>query len=263
MIGLIFGETNFPKAVLKKIKKIKIKYLIIDLTKTNSFKKDKHSHKVTIGQFGKIIKVLKQNRCNKVLFAGKVNKPNFSELKLDFKGVYYLPRIIKAAKLGDAAILKELIKILAEHKIKVIKSNLFNPELTLVKGNYTKQKPNNNDIKNIKKGINSLNNLNSHNHVQGLVIRNNHIIAQETSKGTKKMLQLIKRSKNFQGILIKFPKKKQNLSVDLPTVGLDTLKDCKRSGIKGIVLKAKENIFLNKKKSITFANKNNIFITVK
>ena len=77
------------------------------------------------------------------------------------------------------------------------------------------------------------------------------------------MLQLIKRSKNFQGILIKFPKKKQNLSVDLPTVGLDTLKDCKRSGIKGIVLKAKENIFLNKKKSITFANKNNIFITVK
>ena len=33
------------------------------------------------------------------------------KLKLDFKGIYYIPRIIKKAKLGDAAILKEIIKI--------------------------------------------------------------------------------------------------------------------------------------------------------
>ena len=39
-------------------------------------------------------------------------------MKLDLKGIYYIPRIIKASKLGDAAILKELIKILSEHKIK-------------------------------------------------------------------------------------------------------------------------------------------------
>ena len=39
MIGLIFGETDFPKQILKKIKKKK-NYLIIDLTKNKSFKKD-------------------------------------------------------------------------------------------------------------------------------------------------------------------------------------------------------------------------------
>ena len=33
MIGLIFGETNFPKEILKKIKKRKLKYLIIDCLK--------------------------------------------------------------------------------------------------------------------------------------------------------------------------------------------------------------------------------------
>ena len=54
---------------------------------------------------------MKENNCKKVLFAGKVVKPNFSKLKLDFKGIYYIPRIIKASKLGDAAILKELIKM--------------------------------------------------------------------------------------------------------------------------------------------------------
>ena len=40
MIGLIFGETSFPKEILKKVKKKRKKYLIIDLTKNKSFKKD-------------------------------------------------------------------------------------------------------------------------------------------------------------------------------------------------------------------------------
>ena len=109
MIGLIFGETDFPKQILKKIKK-KEKYLIVDLTKNKIFKKDKNSYSVSIGQFGKIINILKNNNCKKVLFAGKVKKPNFSKIKLDLKGIYYIPRIIKSSKLGDAAILKEIIK---------------------------------------------------------------------------------------------------------------------------------------------------------
>ena len=39
MIGLFFDETNFPKEILKKIKKKNIKYTIIDLTKNKTFKK--------------------------------------------------------------------------------------------------------------------------------------------------------------------------------------------------------------------------------
>ena len=87
MIGLIFGETNFPIQILKKIKKKRLKYLVIDLTKGRKFKKDKHFYNVSIGQFGKIIRILKDNKCKKVLFAGKVQKPNFSKLRLDLKGV--------------------------------------------------------------------------------------------------------------------------------------------------------------------------------
>ena len=133
MIGLIFGDTDFPNKILKTIKKRKIKYIIIDLSTSKKFKKDRKSHVVSIGQFGKIINILKENSCKKVLFAGKVNKPNFSKLRLDFKGIYYIPRIIKASKLGDAAILKEIIKILAQNKIKTVNSLKFNQELTLKK----------------------------------------------------------------------------------------------------------------------------------
>ena len=125
------------------------------------------------------------------------------------------------------------------------------------------KKPNIDDFKSIKRGIKSLIQINAQNHVQALVIRDSTVIARETSKGTKKMLQLIKKSSNSKSILIKFPKKKQDLRIDLPTIGLDTLKDCRKFGIKGIVMKAKQNIFMDKNKSIIFANKYKIFISVK
>ena len=150
MIGLIFGETRFPIQILEKIKKKHLKYLLIDLTK-GKFKKDKHSYNVSIGQFGRIIKILKENKCKKVLFAGKVKKPNFSKLKLDLKGIYYITRIIRSSKLGDAAILKEIIKILKREKINTISSLTFNSELTLKKGNYTKTIPNKEDKIDIQK----------------------------------------------------------------------------------------------------------------
>ena len=168
---------------------------------------------------------------------------------------------MKAAKLGDAAILKVVINILAKEKIKVINSNTYNPELTISKGCHTKLKPNAKDLVSINKGIKSLRTINPNNHVQGLVVRDSIIVTKEKTHGTKKMLQMMSKDKYSQGILIKFPKKNQDLRIDLPTIGFDTIKDCKKSGIKGIVLKSKQNIFMDKNKSIKYANSNKIFIT--
>ncbi len=264
MIGLIFGETSFPKEILKKVKKKKSRYLIIDLTKNRTYKKDRHSYGVSLGQFGRIINILKTNGCNKVLFAGRVKKPNLYKLRLDIKGIYYMPRIIKSSKLGDAAILKEIIKILSKEKIKTINSLTYNPELTLKKGNYSKLKPNKEDKEDINKAIKTLNSLGKYSFSQGAVVRNKKIIAIEGKGGTENMLKRCK-SKKFRniGVLVKFPKKKQDLRIDLPTVGLKTFTQSKSAGLKGIVLKSKQNVFLERKKCINFVNKNKMFITVK
>jgi|TARA_B110000259_G_scaffold176612_1_gene212933 DUF1009 family protein len=264
MIGLIFGETDFPKEILKKIKKIKKKYLIIDLTKNNNFKLDKNSHTASVGQIGKIINILKDYNCRNVIFAGKVKKPNFLKLKLDVKGIYYIASIIKASKIGDAAILKEIINIFKNEKIKTIDSLSFTPELSLKKGVHTQTKPNFIDKIDIKRAIQVLRKLNSHNFSQGTVVRNNKVTAVEGSSGTQKMLSKIKNKKKFlNGVLVKFPKKKQDLRVDLPTIGLKTLLQCKNAGLKGIVLKNKQNVCLNIRLLIKTANKNKMFIVVK
>ena len=263
MIGLIFGDTNFPKDILKKIKKIKKKYLIIDLTRNKTFKEDINSHSVSIGQIGKIINILKDYKCKKVIFAGNVKKPDFLKLKLDLKGIYYIPRIIKASKIGDVAVLKEIISIFKKEKIKTMNSLYFTPELSLAKGVHTKVKPNIEDTKDIKKSILILSELNSYSFSQGAVVREGKVLATEGSGGTQKMLSKIKKKQKLpKGVLAKFPKKKQDLRIDLPTIGIKTLHQCKKAGLKGIVLKNKQNICLDQKLLIQFANKNKIFVAV-
>ena len=260
MIGLFLGDTDFSEIVLKKIKIQKIKYFIIDFSKKNKFRTDKHSFRISIGKFGTIINLIKQKKCKRVLFAGKISKPNFSSLRLDLKGIYYMPSVIRAAKIGDAAIIKSIIKILKNEGIRVISSISFNPELSLKKGNYSKLKPNKQDIISIKKAKVYFNKTKSLDHIQALIVKDNKILAKEGKGGTKKMLSKLK--KKTDGILIKLPKKKQDLRVDLPTIGLQTFLDIKKYGLRGVVLQSKKNIFLNKAECIKFANKNKIFINI-
>ena len=54
MIGLFLGEKKLPLEILKSLKKKKIKYFIIDLSKNNKFKKDKNSYFINIGKFDSI-----------------------------------------------------------------------------------------------------------------------------------------------------------------------------------------------------------------
>ena len=151
-----------------------------------------------------------------------------------------------------------------QQSINTLSSTVFNTELSLKRGNYSKTKPNKEDKKDIKKAIITLNKLGKYNYSQGTVVRNKKVIAIEGRNGTEKMLKKCK-SKKFRnnGVLVKFPKKKQDLRIDLPTVGLKTLKQCRIAGLKGIVLKSNQNVFLDKNKCINWANKNKMFITVK
>jgi len=159
---------------------------------------------------------------------------------------------------------KNYNEIFKKEKIETISSLTFNSELTLKKGTYSKIKPNRKDRIDIKKATLVLSKLGKYNFSQGTVVRDNKVVAIEDRGGTEKMLQKCKiQGIKNTGVLVKFPKKKQDLRVDLPTVGLKTLKQCKSSGLKGVVLKSKQNIFLGRKKCINFANKNKMFITAK
>jgi len=101
MIGIFAGSGNLPKEIFSTLDRTKIKYIVFNL----SNKKIKNSIKIQLGQFGKILRILKQNKVNNVIFAGYVKRPDLSSLKFDFKAVTYLPKLLKVFRKGDGNIL--------------------------------------------------------------------------------------------------------------------------------------------------------------
>ena len=267
MIGLVLGDTHIGKLIIKKLKTLKKKFIIIDISKKKIFKKNKETFSLSIGQLGKCISILKSNKCKNVIFAGRVDRPNFSNTKFDFKALYHLPKIIKETKKGDAYIINFITNLFIKEGFKIISQTFFNMELVLKKGTHTKTKPNKENKNDIIVGKKIINNLKNKNVSQGIVVIKKKIIVSEDLKGTDAMLtkaqKIIKGiySKNKRsGILLKLPKPNQDMRTDLPTVGLKTVKKCVKIGLQGIVVKSKYNIFIDKSKCINLANKNNIFI---
>ena len=265
MLGLIVGESSLPNFVINKLLKKNIEFLILDLTKSNIYKRYKNSYSLKITELGKAISILKKNNCKNVIFIGKVERPDISLLKFDRKALFYLPRLFSAFKKGDGNILKEIIKIFKENKLNVVNSMKFTPELIFKDKSINKVKINNTDKSSISKGVKIIKSLSKFDIGQSVVINNGYVLAIEGPEGTdetiKRSLHLSKKYKlKNKSILIKFPKANQDLRIDLPTIGFDTIKNCIKANIKGIAVKRSQNIILDKDKIINLVKKNNFFI---
>ena len=265
MLGIIAGETILPKYLINKLTKKKIKFIVLDLTQSNLYKNYTNSYSLEITELGRALSILNKNNCKKIIFIGKVKRPEISLLKFDRKALFYLPRLYSAFKRGDGSILKEIIKIFNENKIAVLNSMKFTPELIFNEKNLNNVRVGSLDKVGINKGIKIISSLSKFDIGQSVVLNNGYVLAIEGPEGTDEM---IKRSAYLQkklelknkSILIKFPKSNQDLRVDLPTIGLDTIKNCIKANIRGIAVKRSQNIILEKDKIFTLTKKNNFFI---
>ena len=77
MFGLFLGDNDFSKIFLKKVKKLNKNYFIIDFSKKNKFAKEKNSHRISIGKFGKIINLIKKKNRIKFFLQEKLQNLNF------------------------------------------------------------------------------------------------------------------------------------------------------------------------------------------
>ena len=141
----------------------------------------------------------------------------------------------------------------------------FTPELIFKDKSINNVKIKNIDKKSIIKGVGIIKSLSKFDIGQSVIINNGYVLAIEGPEGTdeaiKRSLNLSKKYKlKDKSILVKFPKANQDLRVDLPTIGLDNIKNCIESNIKGIALKRSQNIILDKDKIVNLTKNNNFFI---
>jgi DUF1009 family protein len=265
MIGIIAGEGSLPKVLINNFLLKKKKVLVINLSKKKIKKKNFFNFKIT--ELSKIIKTLKTHNCKEVILAGKVTRPRIQDLKIDFNTLKIIPKIIKSFRKGDSYALDFVIDYFRKINIHIVSCTKYLPELAAE--NFKKKfQISAKDKKDIEKGNAVLNHINNKHDVgQSIIVNNGYIVGIEAAEGTdqmilksKKILKKINKNKSG-GVLVKIPKKIQDLRVDLPTIGYNTIRNCLKVGLRGIALKKNQNIFLDQEKSLNLIKNNNFFIT--
>jgi len=266
MIGLLIGDGNLPKILIKKLQLKKIKFIVVNLSKKKNSKN--FFYNFNISQFSKIVETLKKNNCKEVILAGKVTRPRIEDIRIDFSIMKILPKIILSLKKGDSHALDFVINYLNQMNMKVVSCTKYLPEL-LAENFVNKFKLTKQDLRDVEKGKAILNHVNKKYDIgQSIIVNKGLVVGMEAAEGTDEMIlkssSIMKKinKKMPSGVLIKVPKKIQDLRVDLPTIGYNTIRNCIKIGLRGIALKKNQNIFLDQEKSLNLIKKNNFFITV-
>lgn len=216
-----------------------------------------------IGEAGKILDVLKREQCDVVVFAGLVRRPDFHNLKADMRGAMLLPKIMAAASRGDGHILDVLVKTIEEEGMTVIGVDDAVSSLAAPAGALGDHSPTDANLADIKKAAGLINAMGGYDVGQGVVVANGFVLAVEAAEGTDAMLSRcagLANNVSSGGVLVKRPKPDQELRIDLPTVGTETIRRAIEARLAGIAVEHKRTLVLDRDEAVAMANDAGLFI---
>jgi len=259
-IGIFVGTGKLPLYFLTQanIKKFELFPMGFFDEIEDDIKKHPNYSKFNIGKVENIVKYLLKNNIKKLIMLGKVEKSIiFKDMELDNIGEKLLEKLPDKK---DETLLFGIISFLRLNKIKVLPQTYLMNNFVVKKKCYTNLAPIEDDLKTIKIGLEAAKALSVVDAGQCVVCKNSSVVALEGIEGTD---NCIKRGGNLAGdgtIIIKMSRPQQDLRVDVPAIGINTLEIALSIGAKGIVCESEKMLFVNERECVELANSNNMFI---
>ncbi|MDR1333153.1 MAG: UDP-2,3-diacylglucosamine diphosphatase LpxI [Holosporales bacterium] len=259
VVALIAGGGDLPLRIIEKLESLKRAYVVVSLEGFGP----QNYQQFKIGHIGGILEFIKSAGAKEVLFCGSVKRPSFRSLSVDQVGKRWLRQLGMKALLGDNALLSKVVKLLEKEGLKVIGPQSIIDTLLSPHGILTKAQPSDSDLKDIARGIFILNAMSKADVGQAVVVQEGIALGVEAAEGTKVLLercQNLKLSSNKGGVLVKLSKIGQEQSVDLPTIGKDTILEVAEANLSGIAVGAGSSQILDFDETVKLADEKSIFI---
>lgn len=259
-IGIIVGNGKLPLYFIEEAQKSNIEIFPIGLFDTidEKIKQVKNFKQFNIGEVGNIVKYFLLNGISKVVMLGKVEKEIiFKDLKLDKFGEELLKQLPDKK---DETLLFAVIAFFRLNGIKILPQNYLLKDFMFEEKCYTKLSPNLEDKKTIKIGVEAAKALSLVDAGQTVVTKNSSVVALEGIEGTDKTILRGGELAGDSCIIVKMSRPQQDMRVDIPAVGINTIKMLVDIKAKGIVGEAGKMLFLDKEEAIKLANEHSMFI---
>ncbi len=223
---------------------------------------------IGIAELGKCFKALKRAGCKAVTLVGNVDRPDFKALKPDLRGLMALPAALAAARKGDDALLRVLVGEFEKEGFEVEGAHEVMGDLTLPAGPLGKVAPSADHMADIERALHVAREIGRLDVGQGAVVCDGLVLAVEAQEGTDAMLDRVRHLSSAirgtpeapLGVLAKAPKPIQETRIDLPTIGLNTVRRAAQAGLAGIAGEAGRLLVLDREAVIQLADELGLFV---
>jgi DUF1009 family protein len=269
-IGLVAGGGALPFAVAESLAARGIEPIffalkgICDPEKVSRFR----HHWISVGQIGKVVRLLRNENCRDLVFIGTLVRPALSEIRLDWGTVRAMKHILAAFRGGDDHLLSGVGRILERDGFRMVGIKDVAPDLLMPAGCLTRTAPDPSATADIAKGQDVLRALGPFDIGQAVVVIDGHVVGVEGIEGTDALLVRIAqlraegriRAKPGRGVLVKTPKSGQDLRYDLPTLGPRTIENAATAGLAGVAVAAGNTLVAEPQALVNAADASGLFV---
>jgi hypothetical protein len=263
-IGIIAGYGELPRAIASEVKNMGYRITAVALEQLADRSLQEYAddfHCVPIGRFGKIIRILKKSSVTETVIAGKVPKGilyrDKRSLMPDMRAVKFL---LSLKDYSDSTILEAIRNELKKEGIAVLDTRKFTKNLLTPLGVISKKKPNKKHASDIEFGWRIAKEIGNLDIGQTIVVKDRAVMAVEAIEGTD---EAILRGGSLAGsgaVVIKVSKPQQDMNLDVPVVGMNTLSAMKKTGAALLALEAGKSIILERERFTKEADKSGIIV---
>ena len=271
-VGLIAGNGQFPLDFAKKVKEQGAELTIIAFEgESDPELKDYATsgyHQIKVGQFGKLLKIVKKSGISQLAFAGGISRVRlFKNFIPDMKA---LTLAAKAGSIKDDVILRAVASEISKLGVEVINAAYLLDKAIPQPGCLTRRDLTSGEKQDALQGWEAAKTIGSLEIGQSVVVYKSLVLAVEAVEGTDQMIARAGQLSDFcikdnsayrdLSVLVKVCKPQQDRRLDLPTFGPQTIESMRSAGISALVVEAGACLLIDPVTTIDLADKHGMAV---
>lgn len=249
-IGIIAGSGELPREAIHYCQEQKQPFYVIAFEgHEQALSLEDVPHGIFhLGAVGKAIKTLRHENISTITLAGRVGRPSLSSLNMDFSALKLLKKLSSSRFMGDNFVFTTLISFLEESGFKVIGVQDVAPTLLSPSGVLGKHQPDKRMQDDIDIASHILRTMGGLDVGQGAIVQHGLVLGIEAIEGTDALIERCGQLKKKEpgGVLVKLKKPSQDARIDLPTIGVNTVENIHKAGLKGIAVEAGSSLIVQR-----------------
>ncbi|MEL6120881.1 MAG: UDP-2,3-diacylglucosamine diphosphatase LpxI [Pseudomonadota bacterium] len=224
------------------------------------------SQRHSLEKIGTLFAAMTAEGVSDVIFAGALTRPALNRAEFDQAMMAIAPRLMAAMSLGDDGLLRTVIDVFEEQGFAVRGVLDVRPDLVASAELAIGPDPTPSEEKDIARATEILKQLAPIDVGQGCAVAGGQCLGIETVQGTDAVLGFVAqtpaqyRQGGLRGVYVKATKTGQDLRMDMPVIGPDTINAVAKAGLAGMVVEAGRVLIIDREATVAAAQSAEIFL---